>query len=58
MLQQGNCYDNGPFWSRYRKENVIATLKGKTVAFEPAPDGNENYSEQPCGCSQEGEEDD
>ena len=58
MLQQGNCYDNGPFWSRYRKENVIATLKGKTVAFEPAPDGNKNYSEQPCGCSQEGEEDD
>lgn len=58
MLQQGNCYDNGPFWSRYRKENVIVTLKGKTVAFEPAPDGNKNYAEQPCSCSQEGEEDD
>ena len=47
MLQQGNCYDNGPFWSRYRKENVITTLKGKTVAFEPASNNVNNDDEQP-----------
>ena len=47
MLQQGNCYDNGPFWSRYREENVIATLKGKTVAFELAPNNDNNEDEQP-----------
>ena len=44
-LQQGNCYDNGPFYSRYRRENVIATLKGKTLAFEPAPELNDNTEE-------------
>lgn len=42
FLQQGECYDKGPFWSRYRAENFITTLKGKTVAFEPAPDMNNN----------------
>ncbi|MCR5730342.1 MAG: hypothetical protein K6G20_08305 [Ruminococcus sp.] len=35
-LQKGNCFDNGLFYSRYHKENVIKTLKGKTVAFEPS----------------------
>ena len=42
FLQQGECYDKGTFWSRYRNENVITTLKGKTVVFEPAPDSNGN----------------
>ncbi len=37
-LQKGNCFDNGPFYSRYRNENIIKTLKGKTVVFEPAQD--------------------
>ena len=55
LLQQGYCYDNGPFWSRYRKENVITTLKGKTVAFEPASNNDNNDVEQPCGCSEGGE---
>jgi len=41
-LQKGNCFDDGPFWSRYCKENVIKTLKGKTVVFEPALDSNSN----------------
>jgi hypothetical protein len=36
FLQQGECFDKGPFWSRYRNENVINTLRGKTVPFEPA----------------------
>ncbi|SEH50550.1 hypothetical protein SAMN02910265_01053 [Ruminococcus flavefaciens] len=36
FLQQGECFDKGPFWSRYRNENVINTLRGKTVVFEPA----------------------
>lgn len=39
-LQKGSCYDNGQFWSRYRRGNVIKTLKGKTVAFETVPDNN------------------
>lgn len=39
-LQKGNCFDNGQFWSRYRRGNVIKTLKGKTVAFETVPDNN------------------
>ncbi len=39
-LQKGHCYDSGPFYSRYRKENVIKTLKGKTVVFEPASTNN------------------
>lgn len=55
MLQKGNCFDNGPFWSRYRRKNVIKTLKGKTVSFEPAPDNDKNDNEQPCGCSVGGE---
>ena len=46
FLNQGECYDKGPFWSRYRAENVITTLKGKTVAFEPAPDMNNNTEEK------------
>lgn len=46
-LQKGNCFDNGLFYSRYRKENVIKTLKGKTVVFEPAPDNDNNDGEQP-----------
>ena len=54
-LQKGNCFDNRPFYSRYRKENVITTLKGKTVVFEPAPDNYNNDNEQPCGCSVGGE---
>lgn len=37
-LPQGHCFDNGSFWSRYRIENVITTLKGKTVSFETAAD--------------------
>ena len=46
FLKQGECYDKGPFWSRYRAENVITTLKGKTVPFEPAPKmNNNNYDE-------------
>lgn len=39
-LQKGHCYDSGPFYSRYRKENVIKTLRGKTVVFEPASTNN------------------
>ena len=38
FLLQGACFDERPFWSRYRTENVIKTLRGKTVSFEPAPD--------------------
>ena len=41
-LKQGECYDKGPFWNRYRSENVITTLKGKTVKFEPAPNSDNN----------------
>lgn len=51
-LQKGNCFDNGLFYSRYHKENVIKTLKGKTVAFEPAPANDNNDDEQPYGCSE------
>lgn len=49
-LQKGNCFDNGPFWSRYRKENIIKTLKGRTVVFEPAPNSNSNDDKQPCAA--------
>ena len=49
-LQKGNCFDNGPFWSRYRKENIIKTLKGKTVVFEPAPNSDNNNDKQPCAA--------
>lgn len=54
-LKQGECYDKGPFYSRYRNENIIKTLKGKTVVFEPAPDNDNNDDEQSCGCSEGGE---
>jgi len=54
-LQKGNCFDNGPFYSRHRNENIIKTLKGKTVVFEPAPDNDNNDDEQSCGCSEGGE---
>ena len=37
-LPKGACFDKGQFYSRYRGENVITTLRGKTVPFEPAPD--------------------
>ena len=47
-LKKGNCFDDGLFWSRYRKENVIKTLKGKTIPFEPAPNNGNNDDEQPC----------
>ena len=56
-LQKGNCIYNGPFYSRYRCENVITTLKGRTVAFEHAPNNDKNDDEQPCGCSEGGEND-
>lgn len=46
-LQKGHCFDNGSFFSRYHIENVITTLKGKTVHFEPAPDNDNNDGEQP-----------
>jgi len=36
-LLQGNCFDNGIFYSRYRKENVITTLNGRTVKFSCDP---------------------
>ena len=49
-LQKGNCFDNGPFWSRYRRENAIKTLKGKTVVFEPAPNSDSNDDKQPCAA--------
>ena len=52
-LQKGNCFDNGLFYSRYRKENVIKTLKGKTVVFELAPDNDNNDGEKSCGCSKD-----
>jgi hypothetical protein len=45
-LQKGNCFDNGPFYSRYRCENGITTLKGKTVAFKPAHDDNYTSEEE------------
>lgn len=54
FLKQGECLDKGPFWSRYRRENVIKTLKGKTVVFELAPNSDNNDDEQPCGCSEGG----
>lgn len=44
-LKQGECFDKGSFWSRYRTENVITTLKGKTVQFELAPDFNDDTNE-------------
>lgn len=49
-LQKGNCYDDGLFWSRYHKKNIIKTIKGKTVPFEPAPkmnNNNDDEAEQP-----------
>ncbi len=47
-LQKGNCFDNGIFYSRYRDENVITTIKGKTVTFVPARDINSiNEDKQP-----------
>jgi len=49
-LKQGECYDKGTFWSRYRSENVITTLKGKTVKFEPAPNSDSNDDKQPCAA--------
>lgn len=36
-LLQGNCFDNGIFYSRYKKENVITTLNGRTVKFSCDP---------------------
>ena len=45
-LRKGNCFDNGPFWSRYRSENVITKLKGKTVKYEPAPNNNNNEEDE------------
>lgn len=44
-LKQGECFDKGPFWSRYSTENIITTLKGKTVKYEPAPDMNNETEE-------------
>ena len=44
-LQKGNCFDNGPFYSRYRCENVITTLMGRTVVFEPAPVDNDSVTD-------------
>ena len=41
-LQKGHCYDSGPFYSRYRKENVIKTLKGKTVDFKLHSEAEDN----------------
>ena len=37
-LQQGVCFDKGPFYSRYREENVVTTLKGRTILFAPVSD--------------------
>ena len=51
-LQKGNCFDNGLFYRRYRNENIIKSLKGKTVVFEPASDNDNNDDEQLCGCSE------
>ena len=42
ILQQGKCFDNGLFYSRYRGENVITTLNGRTVTFEPASDNDKD----------------
>ena len=44
-LLKGNCFDDGPFYSRYIGMNVTKTLKGKTVSFEPAPEFNDNTEE-------------
>lgn len=41
-LQKGHCYDSGPFYSRYRKENVIKTLRGKTVDFKLHSEAEDN----------------
>ena len=46
ILQKGNCFDNGPFYSRYLGENVIRTLRGKTVVFELIPETNDNTVEE------------
>ena len=43
-LPKGHCFDDGQFYSRYRTENVITTLKGKTVAFKPDYENN-NYGQ-------------
>lgn len=56
FLKQGECFDKGPFWSRYRAENVITTLNGKTVAFDPDQNNDKNDNEQPQGCSEGGED--
>ena len=45
-LQKGNCFDNGPFYSRYRCENVITTLKGKTIVFKPDHVDNDTNEEE------------
>ena len=50
FLKQGECFDKGPFWSRYRAENVITTLNGKTVAFDPDQNNDKNDNEQPCAA--------
>ncbi|MBE6877503.1 MAG: hypothetical protein E7496_12495 [Ruminococcus sp.] len=38
VLRQGECFDKGLFFSRYRGENVNATLKGRTVIFASVSD--------------------
>ncbi|MGN0622144.1 MAG: hypothetical protein ACI4I9_09780 [Porcipelethomonas sp.] len=40
VLQQGECFDNGLFYSRYHGKNVITTLKGRTLKFMSADDKN------------------
>lgn len=32
-LRQGECFDKGEFYSRYRNENATTTLKGRTAQF-------------------------
>jgi hypothetical protein len=38
-LRQGECYDKGLFYSKHREENVVTTLRGKTIVFSS---GNES----------------
>ena len=33
-LRTGECFDNGIYYSRHRKENINATLKGKPVTYK------------------------
>ena len=43
-LLQGECYDKGPFFSRYHDKNVVTTLKGRTTSFTSDNDEDDENS--------------